>query len=72
MKNPGSTNTVAPRIREGELHKGDCGSLTQFSLPARILLSWQGRLELGSVVEETFHSASEMHFCAKVSFYLYS
>lgn len=65
-------NIMASCTREGELHKGNSGSLTDFSFPAHILLSWQGSLEQTLVVEETFLSASQMHFFAKVSFHLYS
>lgn len=65
-------NIMASCTREGEFHKGSSGSLTDFSFPAHILLSWQGSLEQTSVVKETFLSASQMHFCAKVSFHLYS
>lgn len=37
-----------------------------------ILFSWQGRLEQEAVIKDTFPSASQMYFCAKVSFYLYN
>lgn len=65
-------NTMASCTREGELNKGNSGSLTDFSFSAHILLSWQGSLEQTSVIKETFLSALQMYSCAKVSFHLYS
>lgn len=46
--------------------------VSDFSFLACILFSWQGRLEQEVVIKETFPSVSQMYFCAKVSFYLYS